>query len=123
MRGPRKRGVISDEEMRIYISAVAGPRRVHINSFKPFNISLTSAQSVARNGSAPSLYVEVRWLSGPTVVVVGTSKNLGPENSKRVDFADEPFIGTVLLEGEELWIKGTTPANAPTRIQAGEIQV
>ena len=123
MRGERKPGVISSEEMRIYISAVAGPRRVNIRAFKPFNVTTQSAQAVARNGSAPSLYVEVRWLSGPTIVLIGSGKNMSTENSKRVDFAAEDFIGTVRLDGEEIWIKGTTPANAPTRIQVGEIQV
>ena len=114
---------ITTEEMRIFLAATAGPRRVQIRSFVPWNVSTVTPQVVAKNASAPSLYVEVRHLSGPTLVLIGQGKNLSPENAKQVDLAAEDFIGTVLLMGEEIWVKGTGDAQNETRIQVGQIQV
>ncbi len=111
------------EEWRTLLSAVSGPRRVQLVPFRPFDIVAGTAQAVSRNASAPSLYVEVRWISGPTVIFVGPSKNLNAQSAKRVDLADEFFVGTVLMRGEELWIGSTGTVQVPTRIQVGEIQV
>lgn len=105
------------------IASLAGPRRVHIRPFRPFDIAINESQLLISNASAPSLYVEIRFLSGTPTILVGPSRSLSTETSKTVDLSVEGFIGTVLLEGEELWARGIGPGQVVTRVQVGSIQV
>jgi hypothetical protein len=105
------------------IASLAGPRRVNIRPFRPFDITLTESKLLVSNASAPALYVEIRLLSGPSTILIGPIRTLSAETAKTVNLAVESFISAVLLEGEELWVRGTGAAQLITRVQVGSIQV
>ena len=120
--GSRPEDKITTEEIRLLIASVAGPMRLAYGSHREILLPTGQPIEVAKNSSAPALFVDVRAVPDVAVgtVIFNKSESGDARTAITHDISVAPFQ-QVLLPTERLFAFALIPANGQ-RVIVTDIQ-